>query len=198
MLNRRTFVQAGVAAWSVSLMGGPGSAWSAAAGSNRIDFYKVLFDRQHPAARNFGGAAEAAGLTVQAIDRDVTALWYDDLYHRWRRGPAAIAGLTPVPVAFCLQLLGQDAGMRMVFRAQHTPLGDGRIEHRLSGPRTVLEGAAVLDGGTDWSPGAARLVAACPAGRSDRSTRVLTSDCPAGSAFQEPLVSWVITPVSRA
>jgi hypothetical protein len=160
--------------------------------------YKVLVDRKHPAGRAFGRAVEAAGLTVQAIDRDVTALWYDDLYHRWRRGPAAIAGLTPVPVAFCLQQLGQNAGMRLVYRAQHTPTGNGRIEHRLNGPRSMLERAAVLDSGADWSRGAARLVIACPAETPDKSTRVLTSVCAAGTASQEPLVSWVIMPVSRA
>jgi hypothetical protein len=197
MLNRRTFVQTSVAAWSISLLGGLKSGWSVAAGPNRIDFYKVLFDRKHPAARTFGRAAEAAGLTIQAIDRDVTALWYDDLYHRWRQGAAAIAGLTPVPVAFCLQQLGQNAGMRLVYHAQHTPSGDGRMEHRLNGPRSMLERATLLDSGTDWSRGAARLVIDCPAELSDRSMRVLSSVCAAGSASQEPLVSWVISPVAH-
>jgi hypothetical protein len=200
MYNRRSFLQAGAAASSVSAIGGAMGAWPSsvlAATSSRIDFYKVVFDQGHPAAVVFGHAAEAAGLPAQAIGRDVTSLWYDDLYHRWRQGPAAIAGLTPVRIAFCLQMLGQDVGMRLVFRAEHTPMGDGTLKHKLAGPKSILERAAVLDTSAGWSHGAAALVSQCPAEFSSKSTRALTSASATGFAFREPLVSWVIAPVSR-
>src|SRR5580658_7346561 len=112
MHNRRSFLQAVAIASSVSVTGGVMGMWPTgvlAATSSRIDLYKVVFDQDHPAAVDFGHAAAAAGLTAQAIGRDVTSLWYNDLYHRWRQGAAAIAGLTPARIAFCLQVLGQDA-----------------------------------------------------------------------------------------
>jgi hypothetical protein len=201
MYNRRTFLQASAAASSASLFAAglgawPAHAWSSTA--NRIDFYKVLFDREHPAAVAFGGAAGKAGLAVQGIGRDVTSLWYDDLYHRWRQGPVAIAGMTPVRVTYCLQVLAQDAGLRVVFRAEHAATGDGRLAHRLTGPRSVLDRAGLLDQAVDWSLGAAQLVTGCRADFSPKSTAALTSVSANGFAFREPLVSWVIAPPSRA
>jgi hypothetical protein len=199
--NRRSFLQASAAASSVCLIDVAAGACPASAGwasPASIDLYKLVYTDDHPAAVAFGRAAGASGIAVQAIGRDVTALWYADLYHRWRQGPAAIAGMTPVRVAFCLQTLAQDAGLRMVFRAQHTPMASGRLEHRLIGPRSVLEGAGLLDAAEGWSSGAAALVARCPAEISSQSTRTLISGSATGFAFREPLVSWVLAPVSRA
>jgi len=201
MYNRRTFLQVSAAASSVPLIGIAAKAWPALAADpspGRVSLYKLVYTEDHPAALAFGRAAGAAGLPAQAIGRDVTALWYQDLYHRWRQGPAAIAGMTPARVAFCLQTLAQDFGMRMVFRAQHTPLRTGGLEHRLTGPRSVLARAGLLDTGEGWSTGAAALVRDCPAELSSQGTGALTSDCASGFAFREPLVSWVLAPVSRA
>lgn len=201
MHNRRTFLQAVAAASSVSVSGGVIGMWPTgvlAATARRIDLYKVVFDQGHPAAVDFGQAAKAAGLTAQAIGRDVTALWYDDLHHRWRQGPVAIAGMTPVRVTLCLQVLAQDAGLRVVFRAEHTPTRDDRLVHRLTGPRSVLNRAGLLDKAADWPLGAARLVSDCRADFSAKSTVALTSVSASGFAFREPLVSWVIAPASRA
>lgn len=44
----------------------------------------------------------------------LAALWYHDLYFRWRRGPAAIAGMTGEDSLFCLDLLARDAGLRVL------------------------------------------------------------------------------------
>jgi hypothetical protein len=199
--SRRAFIHASAAASSVSLVAGSLGAWPAASGagaSGRIDFYKVVFDRDHPAAVAFGHAARSAGLAAQAIGRDVTALWYDDLYHRWRQGPVAVAGMTPIPVAFCLQVLAQDVGMRVVFRAEHAPTQDGRLAHRLTGPKSVLDRAGLLGTAVNWPLGAARLVGDCPLDFSAKSMLALTSVSARGFAFREPLASWVIAPVSRA
>jgi hypothetical protein len=201
MYSRRSFIQASAAVSSASLFAAGLGAWPAhvsASASNRIDLYKVVFDREHPAAVAFGAATGDAGLAVQAIGRDVTSLWYDDLYHRWRQGPVAIAGMTPVRVAYCLQVLAQDAGLRVVFRAEHRATGDGRLAHRLTGPRSVLDRAGLLDRAVDWPLGAAQLVTGCRADFSVKSTAALTSVLASGFAFKEPLVSWVIAPPSRA
>jgi hypothetical protein len=199
--SRRTFLQASAAASSASLFAAGLGAWPAHASagvSERIDFYKVVFDREHPAAVAFGGATAKAGCAVQAIGRDVTALWYDDLYHRWRQGPVAIAGMTPVRVAYCLRVLAQDVGLRVVFRAEHAATGDGRLAHRLSGPRSVLDRGVLLNQGADWPLGAAQLVTGCRADFSAQSTAALISTSASGFAYREPLVSWVIAPPSRA
>lgn len=195
MYNRRTFIQASAAASTASVLAASLGAWPAAAlaaASRRIDFYKVVFDREHPAALAFGQAAGNSGLAAQAIGRDVTALWYDDLYHRWRQGPAAIAGMTPARVANCLHVLAQAAGLRMVFRAEHLPAANGRLVHRVTGPRAVLDRARLLESSADWARGAAELVRDCPADFSMKSTLALNSPSASGGTSRLPLVSWVI------
>jgi hypothetical protein len=207
MCNRRTFLQAGaLVSAAASVIGGAISAWPAsaeAAAPSKIDFYKVLFDQDQPAATAFGDAASAAGLPThglraQLLGHDLTALWYDDLYHRWREEAVPIAGMTPARVAFYMQMLGQDAGLRLVFRAEHTQTSDGRVQHRLSGPKSVLGLAALLDAGSDWSRGVAEMVRRTPAQPSDRGSLVFSSTSVVDSGMKEPLVSWVIGPVSRA
>jgi hypothetical protein len=201
MYNRRTFIQASAAASTASVLAASLGAWPAAASataSSRIDFYKVVFDREHPAALAFGQAAGNSGLPVLAIGRDVTALWYDDLYHRWRQGPAAIAGMTPVRVAYCLQVLAQGAGMRLVYRGEHVPAADGRLAHRLAGPRSVLDRARILDEAVDWPRAVARLVKDCLADFSAKSTLALNSPPAGGAASRASLVSWVIAPPAGA
>lgn len=122
----------------------------------------------------------------------------DDLYHRWCEGAVAIAGMTPVRVAFYMQMLGQDAGMRVIFRAEHTQTRDERVQHRLLGPRSVLDQAALFSARSNWSRGVAELVRRIPAELSDKASLVFSSVSAAGSGLTEPLVSWVIAPVSRA
>jgi hypothetical protein len=206
MCSRREFLQTGVVVSTVaSLMGGTVGAWpaSALAGApGGIEFYKVIFDADQAASAAFGDAVGATGLPTHGLrarplGHDLTALWYDDLYHRWREGAAAIAGMTPVNVAFYLQMLGQDAGMRLVFRAEHTRASNGGVRHRLMGPTAVLDRAALLNAGADWSRGAAELIRRTPAQLSDQASRVVSSAPVTESGMREPLVSWVIAPVAR-
>jgi hypothetical protein len=199
MYNRRNFIQASAAVSSVSVLAATLGAWPAGAATavsvaapGRIDFYKVVFDREHPAAVAFGQVAGTKGLPAQAIGRDVTALWYDDLYHRWRQGPAAIAGMTPPRVAYCLQVLAQDSGLRMVFRAEHMPAAEGGLAHRVTGPKAMLDRARELDKAADWPRAVAQLIAGCPADFSGKSTVALNSPSASGCASRQPLVSWVI------
>jgi hypothetical protein len=175
-------------------------AWSAGAfaATPPAPVYKTIYDQDHPAALNFGRAAAAAGQQTQAIGRDVTSLWYDDLYHRWREGPAAIAGLTSFSVAFCLELMAWDAGLRTVFRAEHTLTADGRIRHAIVGPDPVLARASLLDTGQAWGAGAARLLSDCNTAGGARSPLTLNCAGPTSAAYAEPLVSWVFAPVTRA
>jgi hypothetical protein len=192
--HRRDLLKAGLAVSALPAV----VAWPAAGLAAAPSFYKLVYDRDHPVAVDFGRNAEAAGQPTYAIGGDVTALWYDDLYHRWRQGPAAIAGLTSVSVAMVLEMMAWDAGLRTAFRAEHTPTAAGGMRHALTGPEPMLAHASLLDTGAAWGVGASKLLSRYPAAGSARST--LTLDCaPApGVAHAEPLVSWVFAPVARA
>jgi len=191
--SRRDFLQASAAAFAVPLLaGGSVTAWADALqpAVPGHDFYKVLFDRESPAAVAFGRRAVALQLPAVEVGREVTSLWYDDLYPRWHAGPAAIAGLTVPHVAFCLQMLARDVGLRVMYRGEHVPLGDGRIRHRLTGPADELARAALLD--ADWTQGTAQLVGCCRA--SPEHTEVEFISAASHVAIDEPLVSWVLAP----
>jgi hypothetical protein len=200
LISRRGLLLAGASAAAMPLVAGMAHLLSAPAATNsasRIQFHRVLFDRDHPAAVAFGRAGQAAGLPVEPIGPDLTALWRD-LLLRWRQEPVAMAGLTTEPAGLYLQLLAQDAGLRLVLRASHTPLSDGRVRHYLTGPRATLEQAAVLDRGERWPLGSLALLCHCRADLASNTTLMRTSPSSDASAFpQERLVSWVLAPVGR-
>ena len=144
----------------------------------------------------FARRAAARGAATHAIEGDMTQLWYDDLYHRWRRGPAAIAGLTAHGPLFCLERLAWDHGMRVVFRAEHKYAGDC-FEHRLSGPLAMLDDARRAASAADWSTRMADVVSTCPRGRAELGEASGRSML-AARAIPESLYSWVIAPATRA
>jgi hypothetical protein len=93
--------------------------------------YKVVFDERFPSSVAFGDEWASHGIQTHAINGDVTALWYHDLYFRWKKGPAAIAGMTTRESLFCLDLLARDAGLRLIGRQER---GDGLVAWTI-GPR---------------------------------------------------------------
>jgi hypothetical protein len=196
MTSRREFLQIGIAASAWPLAVRADLARGALAAP--VPLYKVVYDTRFADSAAFGRSALAAGHSVHAIDGDMTRLWYDDLYHRWREAPVAIAGLTAHGALFCLERLAWDHGMRVVFRAEHAPSRDALV-HELSGPADMLSAARASVCRADWAAGMADVVAACPAGRAAiESTR---AHGPAVAAFghdADSLWSWVIAPASRA
>jgi len=128
MVSRRTILQGAVAATSLPILASV--AWprtlndaEASAALDHPALYKVLVDQRFAPARAFGREAERRGHIVQAFNGDVTDVWYHDLYHRWRNGRAAIAGLTTYSALFCLQELARDARMRVIHRVEHAHQG---------------------------------------------------------------------------
>jgi hypothetical protein len=122
MASRREFLQAGLAASLLPVVG------SAAEASNPPQlFYKVIFDERFPASVAFGVEWISRGAAVHAIRGDITDLWFRDLDLRWKQqGPAAIAGLTAHGPLFCLERLAWDHGMRVASRVQQAAHdGDG-------------------------------------------------------------------------
>jgi hypothetical protein len=170
MTSRREILRAGLAATALPLTGA-----ALALPSERVDavaLYKVLYDTRFPESVAFAARAAEHGRAVHAMRGDVTRFWYDDLYHRWREGPTAIAGLTAYGALFCLEQLAWDQRMRVVFRAEHTA------------------GTAV---GREWARAMADAVVHCP--RTQRAA-VGTDDASFG-ADAEKLYSWVIARPER-
>jgi hypothetical protein len=124
----------------------------------------------------------------------MTSFWYGDLYHRWKEGPAAIAGQTAHGPLFCFEQLALQQKMRVVFRAEHAPAAGG-VEHGLSGPAAMVDEARAAAVHRDWAERFADLVMRCPSGRSEIATACARGVAGAGS---ETLWSWVIAPAARA
>src|SRR5262245_59032579 len=137
MTSRREILQIGVAASAL-----PWAAYASAVGrpepADAVPLYKVVYDARFSAGMEFARRAAALGHAVHAIDGDMTRFWYDDLYHRWRRGAAAIAGLTARGALFCLEQLAWDQRMRVIFRAEHSVSDGGCVAHRFEGIPALL------------------------------------------------------------
>ncbi len=190
MTDRRSFIGA-----SAALAATAAARPTLAAVAGRPRLYKAVVDARFPESLAFAREAARAGLPLARIKGDVTDIWFNDLGPRWKTEPAAVVGMTGADALFCLERLGWDAGLRVVFRAEHAAGADGAVEHRLS-LAAVDRGALAGLQGEDWPQQAARLAMACrfaPA----RQAFAVPGACaaPAGPA---QLVTWVIAPVQRA
>lgn len=203
MTNRREFLQIGIAASALPLAAQAARAaeplgWLGAAEAPTVPLYKAVYDRRYADSAAFARRVEARGVAVHAIEGDMTRLWYDDLYHRWRNEPAAIAGLTAHGPLFCLERLAWDSGLRVVFRAEHVPVA-GTVEHRVDGPLAMLDDARAAAAERAWGARFAELVTRCPTGRAEiGSFSVCGPASGAATADAEPLYTWVIAPARRA
>jgi hypothetical protein len=199
MTSRRELLKVGLAASALPVVTGAGLA-VAAEPARTIPLYKVLYDTRFPVSAAFARRAESRGLAVHGISGDMTRFWYDDLYHRWRQGAAAIAGLTAHGALFCLERLAWGERMRVVFRGEHCGTADGAVAHCFEGPAPLLPAAScsVSAAATSWAAALADVVAECPVGRFERQTvRALTATT-ATLPYGDQLFSWVIAPVARA
>jgi hypothetical protein len=195
MTSRREFLKVGLAAAALPATARP--EFAGAEASPSVALYRVLYDTRFAASVAFARRAAVRGLAVQAMAGDMTAFWYDDLYHRWQRGPAAIAGLTARGALFCLERLAWDQRMRVVFRGEHAPAAAGCVAHRFEGPAAALRSAVQAAASSAWADELADVVASCPANHGERGTATaLTASTRALAA--EALFSWVIAPAARA
>jgi hypothetical protein len=135
MIDRRRFVQHGVAGSVTALVGGvtvlAGAATSEfsreTAGllgdgllnDNRFKLHVAVFDRRFAAGRRFARSSATRGIATRPIAGDVTSLWYSELHPLWKQRPVAIAGLTTYGPLFCLERLAWDHGMRVLHRQEH-------------------------------------------------------------------------------
>ena len=200
MTSRREFLKVGLAVPALPIAArAVGAELAADEGALPVvPLYKVLYDARFPASVAFARRASARGLAVQAMRGDMTEFWYRDLYHRWQKGPAAIAGLTARGALFCLERLGWDQRMRVVFRGEHSLAAPGCVAHRFEGAATLLPTAVAAMTDTAWADALADVVASCPLGRpTQQAVTALTASARTLPAA-EPLFSWVIAPWARA
>lgn len=197
MTNRREFLKVGLAA-SALPMAANAMLSTGAEPLVAVPLYKVLYDTRFPASVAFAERAAGRGLAVHAMGGDITRVWYDDLYHRWQHGPAAIAGLTAHGALFCLERLAWDQHMRVIFRGEHAPAADGYIAHRFDGPPGLVSAAVNTASVPSWAAAMADVVAACPSRRTGWLQTSAQSPRAASPPLAEPLFSWVIAPVARA
>lgn len=203
MTNRREFLQIGIAASALPLAAQAARTsepldWLGAAEVPPVPLYKAVYDLRFADSVAFARRVEGRGVAVHAIEGDMTRLWYDDLYHRWRDGAAAIAGLTAHGPMFCLERLAWDQGMRVVFRAEHAPVA-GTVEHRVDGPVAMLDLARSATAERAWGASFADLVTRCPSGRAELGSFAACGPANgAAAADGEPLYTWVIAAARRA
>jgi len=166
----------------------------------REPLYKTIFDERYSACARFAEEMDRRVLTTHAIRADITKLWYDDLYHRWKQGPVAIAGMTAPGPIFCLEMLARDAGMRVALRVDHrfTRGRDGqRIEHEFAGPVESLTLAGEIEPSAErWPEKMAEMVARFPAERGRTKTARYAGQPDRIRGEWEHLVTWVIAPVA--
>jgi hypothetical protein len=207
MTNRREFLHLGVAALSLPIAARAGMSsgiFAAGESAGAEPLYKVFFDQRFPASVAFAGEMERRSMPTHAIRGDITDVWFNDLYYRWKQGPAAIAGLTAPGPIFCLEMLARDAGMRVAFRADHRSstrglASNGQVEHEISGPENVVEQAAdSLSSAADWPARTADIVARFPAERGRATKTTVVGQAVRCGNDPEHLVTWVIAPLRRA
>lgn len=208
MGTRRDFLQMGVAASALPFADKAfGSMRSPASAAFPVmPLYKVVFDERIPDSVVFAQHMQELGATVHGMSGDITDFWFHELHARWTKEPMAVAGLTAHGPLFCLERLAWDHRMRVVYRAEHRMRADGRIEHAVSGPDSMVKAAAdLVDGARDWSVHVANIVSRCPHVCSERADVTIVSSLSSSIGArvsvhdeQEPLISWVIAPQSRA
>jgi len=135
MTNRREFLQIGLFActgsWSMVSLADSGPATGLAK-----PVQAVLQDLRYPTAAEYAwgllghlaGAEHDARLAIKGIDGELSRLWFG----AWQRGEnLSLAGTTGADVLFCLEQLGRDKGLRVLWRSSHGKHDDGTGEQVL-------------------------------------------------------------------
>jgi hypothetical protein len=195
MTNRREFLQIGVTATAWPIVAQAAHAAGIDALPPSTPLFGVVYDARLPDSVAFAQRSAALGVRTLAVeDGDMTRLWYDEVYPRWRQGPAALAGLTAHGPMFCFEELARDVRMRTVFRAEHRA-ASGILAHAIKGPASMLPAARAACGRAALGVAMAELVARCPTGRHEISTTTLEAGI--ATAAVEPFYTWLIAPAIR-
>lgn len=193
--TRREFLGGGLAATAAMAVGAPAFAASAVS----TPLYAAIYDERFTASRAFASEAARRGTRAKAIRGDVHDLWHDDLRHHWDNEPLALGGMTTHDALFLLTMMGREAGMRVIYRADHTLRSEGNeAGHVAFGPHDVLARHPDLRGPAAlWGRTSARIVTSWPAdGMAARRSRSTIDRAPSYAACHDALVSWLMVPAS--
>ena len=197
MTNRREFLQIGASATAWPLVARTIQATGFEPPSELVPLALAVYDTRFPESVAFGERCAALGVRTQAIEADMTRLWYDQLYYQWKDRPQAIAGLTAHGPMFCFAELARDVRMRLVFRAEHQMANGGLVSHDVSGPEAMVTEAvgACARPGTALGSAMAGVVTRCPVGRAEiTSARAGLERRPTD---EDALYTWMIAPAVR-
>ncbi|PCJ39366.1 MAG: hypothetical protein COA71_13950 [SAR86 cluster bacterium] len=197
MINRRRFIQSSSLA-TLPLWSGTKFAFGsqAEAAISEFPLYTVVYDEESPDSIAFANEAERMGQHTSAISNgDVTKLWYDDLYHHWKQAPVAIGGLTTLDAFFCLEIFGNDAGLRRVLKVEHRREEDA-VKHQSFGMDIALDDHVL--GQDAWSERMAQILinSSFPKTRTTEKFISMTHSENKGQGLDahSTLVSWMIAP----
>ena len=160
----------------------------------------LVGDTRSASSCEFATEAERLGIRVVRTSGDITDFWFQELAERWRTAPVAIGGLTEHGPLFCLERLGWDHGLRVVFRGTHRELEGGFVEHAIAGPFPTIAAVHTDLAGPEWPRRLARLLNSCPSARDTSATTVrgVSAEGPGRAGHHgDALVSWVIAPKAR-
>ena len=192
MTNRRQVIGAGIALGLLPAVRGlqAGAPFEAPAAPLAVGC--VLVDTRHSTAAVMGAAAAEAGFNTVPLPRDLLGLWHDGLLPQLRSGVLqAFGGITTPDGLFLLRTLAADHRRRVVYSAEHTALGQGRVSHQMRGSVATLARVAALSGQGDLRTQQAGVFGLCLA-TGPRMTHLLSTRCVSSVADAVPLVSWVI------
>ena len=120
-MQRREFLVR--SAWTACVLPAAGSMPASAAAPRSA--LHVLVDTRFAASLDFGAAAARDGARIARFAGDLTALWRDDLQHRWRATHGAMTGVTTDRALLCLEQLAGDHRWRVGTRREL----DGGLVH---------------------------------------------------------------------
>ena len=199
--NRREFLQIGVSATAWPLVAQTLQATGIEplpepVPPSLVPLSLVVYDTRFAESVAFAERCAALGLRTRAIEADMTRLWYDEIYHRWKEGPQPIAGLTAHGPMFCFTELARDVRMRLVFRAEHQLGADGLMAHDVHGPEAMVSQAiGACERPSGLGSAMAGVVTRCPIGRTAiTSARAGIERRPTD---EDALYTWMIAPAIR-
>ena len=201
MTDRRTFLKTGITALALPTIARNAFSLPLAIPAEKPSYivpYKVVYDQRFQDSVAFAKEAGKLGAATHGIKGDVTDLWYNDLYHEWKKGPAAIMGMTTEDALFCLQILAQEQRMHTVFRVKHNYLAENRIEHLITGTTQVPhELADLANVGPAWNIRMSNVVMQYPNQRTKPAETKIITQLERPVTDQQPLVTWVIAPIQK-
>ena len=199
MIDRRRFLETGTLLSLGSLI--PEAARPGTLPARRCPGLAcAVVDARYEPSRAFAGELQRAAVTVHPMAGDVTQVWYEHLQPLWRASCIAVAGFTSYATLFCLERLGWDHGLRMVYRGVHASAADHRLEHRIAASAPLRQRLRLELRADTWPEGLARTLCSAsptpgwheePAIGSRTPQRRLTTRSARRSAGL-PLYSWVI------